>query len=251
MESKKCRICKENKDINLFSNLKNSKDGKYPYCKICDKEYKQKTSKKYQNSGYLILNNKKCTRCLINQDIKNFFNNKNTIDGKSTWCKSCSKKHNEFKKEEHTNYRKNRKDIQKVYSSNYYINNREREIVKSIEYKKIKRKTDPLFKLKDTISTGIYQSFRIKNYSKAKNTINILGCTIEEFKKHLESKFENWMTWENRGLYNGEFNFGWDIDHIIPLSSAKDEEDVYKLNHYINLQPLCSKINREIKKDKL
>lgn len=59
------------------------------------------------------------------------------------------------------------------------------------------------------------------------------------------------MTWNNYGLYNSEFNYGWDIDHIIPLSSAKNEEEVLKLNHYTNLQPLCSKINRDIKKDKI
>jgi hypothetical protein len=57
------------------------------------------------------------------------------------------------------------------------------------------------------------------------------------------------MTWENRGLYNGELNYGWDIDHIIPLSSAKTEEEVKKLNHHTNLQPLCSKTNRDIKRN--
>jgi hypothetical protein len=67
----------------------------------------------------------------------------------------------------------------------------------------------------------------------------------------LEDKFQPWMTWENRGLYNGELSYGWDIDHIIPISSAKTEEEIIKLNHYSNLQPLCSKINRDIKKDKL
>lgn len=56
------------------------------------------------------------------------------------------------------------------------------------------------------------------------------------------------MNWENRGLYNGELNYGWDIDHIIPLSSARTEEDVIRLNHYTNLQPLCSKMNRDIKR---
>ena len=35
------------------------------------------------------------------------------------------------------------------------------------------------------------------------------------------------MNWENYGLYNGELNYGWDIDHIIPISSAKTEEEVY------------------------
>ena len=77
-----------------------------------------------------------------------------------------------------------------------------------------------------------------------------LGCTFEEFKLYLESKFEGWMSWENYGKYNGELNYGWDIDHITPLSKAKTEDDIYNLSHYSNLQPLCSKINRDIKKDK-
>jgi hypothetical protein len=51
------------------------------------------------------------------------------------------------------------------------------------------------------------------------------------------------------GIY--EPNKSWDIDHIIPLSSAINEYDILKLNHYSNLQPLCSYINRYIKKDNL
>jgi hypothetical protein len=85
--------------------------------------------------------------------------------------------------------------------------------------------------------------------SKKSKSIEILGCSFEEFKLYLESKFEPWMTWENKGLYNGELNYGWDIDHIIPISSATTEEEIIKLNHYTNLQPLCSKVNRDIKKD--
>jgi hypothetical protein len=59
------------------------------------------------------------------------------------------------------------------------------------------------------------------------------------------------MTWENKGLYNGNPNYGWDIDHIIPLSEAKSKDDVIRLNHYTNLQPLCSYINRDVKKNKI
>lgn len=57
------------------------------------------------------------------------------------------------------------------------------------------------------------------------------------------------MTWENYGKYNGELNYGWDIDHIIPLTTAKTEDDVIRLSHYTNLRPLCSYTNRVIKKD--
>ena len=42
-----------------------------------------------------------------------------------------------------------------------------------------------------------------------------------------------------------------DIDHIIPISTAKTEEEIIKLNHYSNLQPLCSYTNRVIKRDKV
>lgn len=61
------------------------------------------------------------------------------------------------------------------------------------------------------------------------------------------------MTWDNKGnpkdgIY--ELNKTWDVDHIIPLSSAKSVEDIIKLNHYTNLQPLCSYVNRFIKKTK-
>ena len=59
------------------------------------------------------------------------------------------------------------------------------------------------------------------------------------------------MTWENKGKYNGEVNYGWDIDHIIPVSSGMTEEEVVKLNHFTNLQPLCCKINRDIKRDNI
>lgn len=41
------------------------------------------------------------------------------------------------------------------------------------------------------------------------------------------------MNWGNHGLYNGEFNYGWDLDHIIPISSATTKEEMIDLNHSI------------------
>ena len=94
----------------------------------------------------------------------------------------------------------------------------------------------------------------IRSYTKnrkSKGTIETIGLSHKDFINYIESKFEPWMNWENYGKYNGELNYGWDIDHIIPLSSAKSEEEVYKLNYYSNLQPLCSYTNRYIKVDKI
>jgi hypothetical protein len=59
------------------------------------------------------------------------------------------------------------------------------------------------------------------------------------------------MNWENKGKIGTDLNIGWDLDHIIPLSSAKTEEEILKLNHYTNFQPLCSYTNRYIKRSKL
>ena len=84
---------------------------------------------------------------------------------------------------------------------------------------------------------------------KKSNLNDILGCDIKEYRNFLESKFESWMNWDNYGLYNGQPNYGWDIDHIIPLSFAKTENELIALFHFSNTQPLCSKINRDIKKN--
>lgn len=125
---------------------------------------------------------------------------------------------------------------------------REKRKLKRNEYIINRQKTDPLFALTCNIRKMILKSFTNCGYTKKSKTFEILGCTYEEFKAHLESKFESWMTWENRGKYNGQPNYGWDIDHIIPLNSNKTEEGVIALNHYTNLQPLCSHYNRNIKK---
>lgn len=109
----------------------------------------------------------------------------------------------------------------------------------------------PLVKLKKRVSNFIYTALKNKGYKKKSRSHEILGCSYIEFKTYLESKFKSWMNWQNHGLYNGSEDYGWDIDHIKPLSSAKTEEDIIRLNHHTNLQPLCGKVNRDIKKDNL
>jgi hypothetical protein len=133
----------------------------------------------------------------------------------------------------------------------YDKNNKDAINKKRREHYRKKIKTDALFKLKNKIRLSIIKAFKQNSLSKTSKTLSIIGCSFEELKKRIESKFEPWMNWGNHGLYNGTEGYGWDLDHIIPLSSAKTEEDIIRLNHYTNLQPLCSYINRVIKKNEL
>lgn len=118
-------------------------------------------------------------------------------------------------------------------------------------YIKNRKEVDPIFKVSLLIGDLIRKSIRKQGFSKKSRTHEILGCSFDEFKKHLESKFEDWMNWSNHGIYNGELKHGWDIDHIRPTSSALTEDDVIKLNHYTNFQPLDGYINRYIKRNKI
>ena len=89
---------------------------------------------------------------------------------------------------------------------------------------------DELFRIKVRLRNLVRNSFRRQGYSKNSKTYEILGVEFDEFKLYFESKFTEGMTWDNMGE--------WHIDHIIPISSAKDENEMVKLNHYTNLQPL-------------
>jgi hypothetical protein len=70
-----------------------------------------------------------------------------------------------------------------------------------------------------------------KNITKNNKTFEIIGCTPQKLKQHLENKFTEGMKWGLIGQYIH-------IDHIIPLCSAKTEEEIFKLCHYTNLQPM-------------
>ena len=63
----------------------------------------------------------------------------------------------------------------------------------------------------------------------------MLGADYETAFNHIESRFKDGMTWDNQGE--------WHIDHIVPLASATTEEELIKLCHYTNLQPLWAEDN--------
>lgn len=186
-----------------------------------------------------------------NKEILNEKNRLYNIENKEKHIENTEK----FKKEnpEYMNqYREENKNKIKETRKNYIENNKDKINKKAQEYIKNRKKIDPLFKLSQSIRQNIRRNLKANSYSKKSKTQDILGCSFEKFKLHLESKFESWMTWDNYGSpKDGIYlpNKTWDIDHIIPISSSTTEEELIKLNHFSNLQPLCSYTNRFIKRN--
>ena len=145
-------------------------------------------------------------------------------------------------------YRELNKDHIKEIRRQYRLKNKEKIAKQKKEYQKKLLNTNT-GKLKHNIRQSIRRSLINKGYTKKFSSEQILGCTIGFFKDYIESKFEPWMNWNNKGQYNNQPDFGWDLDHIVPLSMAITEEDIIRLNHYTNFQPLCSHYNRDIKKN--
>jgi len=154
------------------------------------------------------------------------------------------------KKYNKKNYQNNKEKINQLCKE-YYVENKEEINERNNNYYKKRRKEDSIFRFKINIRSKISKSIKKIQSNKYDKTEEILGCTYIEFREYLEKKFECWMNWENRGLYNGTNNYGWDIDHIIPLSTANTLLELLPLLHYSNCQPLCSYINRDVKKNKL
>lgn len=145
-------------------------------------------------------------------------------DGFASQCKKC---HSEIYKG------KNKyKDINKFkeYQKEYQSKNKD-DIYKK-RYKKIKE--DKLLYLRHRISNLIRANFKSKDIVKKSKTTNILGCDYLFFKEYIFSQFKKGMNWDNI-----------ELDHIKPMHSAKNEKEIYDLNHYTNFQPLFKKQNRE------
>jgi hypothetical protein len=172
-----------------------------------------------------------CTYCKIAQPL-DFF----SIDkGKPrSQCKECRRKKmaqyrqddpEKARKSSLRSYHKNvdkAKERQAKYRS--LASSKEAKNQRESKYRK-----DPVHKLKRNYSNKLRKFLKQK---KSESCRQYLGCSFEDFKIHLESLFLDGMTWENYG------SKGWHVDHKIPLSSASTLEDIIRLSHYTNLQPL-------------
>jgi hypothetical protein len=234
METKICCRCKLDKELSEFSKHKKSKDGLRYECNVCH----SLDSKKYYNE-----NIEKSLKRSKDNHLKSI---KKDNERSRLWNKNNSEKLSELRK---LNINKKRD-----YDKKYQIINKEKKAIYQKIYREKNRekinqrelnrkKTEPLYKLTHNVRNRISKFIKSKGITKKNKTFNIVGCSSEFLKEHIEKQFTNGMEWD---LIWKDIH----IDHIIPLSSAKTEEEIYKLCHYTNLQPLWAKDNLR-KGDKL
>lgn len=223
-----CKKCSIEKDYSEYYKDKKSKDDHENTCILC---------RKYQKVIYWKNNKDKLTdkRKLFNE------NNKEHIKERQ---KKYYQENKEKISENKEKYKNNNKKKLRESSRRYRENNKEKVLNSNRIYKE-RKKECVIFKLTQTIRSAITKSLKRNEFTKNLKTKDIIGCSFEEFKLYIESKFEDWMTWENHGIYTGKYNETWQLDHIIPISHAITEDDVYKLNRFDNFQPLCSMKNLE------
>jgi len=252
---KTCKECKKTKEVSEFGKSSRHKDGLRSKCLVCRriagrKHYKKtleyqrnrKKSKpvkspkaiKKEKSDQLAKSGKKeCNSCLKVKDFFDYQKDKQKPYGVASDCRDCRnlKLRNKYKRD--PNYA----DTMKTRHSEYYQNNKEKVHKAANIRNKRRQKTDVLYALKKKVKRRIYDIARTKGWKTNDKKDKYLGCSYVELKLHLESLFEEGMSWDNHTTD------GWHIDHVIPISVADSYEEARRLNHYTNLAPMWAKSN--------
>jgi len=210
---------------------------------------------------------KNCSKCKTPKLLSDFHNNITSKDGKAGMCKICNRSYYKPKTKEQSirdvkKYALAHPDRVKANWQRYYAKNKDRLNKNKTAYgrtvsglatiKKSKDKHGEVWKerrrarrknptpkqktekaLRDRFNKVIV---RMKSGIKLCSWRDLIGCTVQEAKTHIEAQFLEGMNWGNHG--NGEGK--WNIDHIIPLVkfNLMDIEEQKKAFHYTNTRPL-------------
>lgn len=168
----------------------------------------------------------------------------------------------EYQKGYQKKYYQKNKDKISIKEKRYYQKNKDKIVIREKEYKKKnkdrikknrniylkkKRKTDINFRILLNLRRRINKV--LKHNFKSKKTVELIGCSTEKLKQHLEEQFTFGMNWKNYG-------FGWHVDHHLPCASfdLSKEEEQMKCFNYLNLQPMWATENikkGDYKKDEI
>jgi len=171
---------------------------------------------------------KHCTKCDQDKGLSEFSKRRSSKDGLQSQCRACGRAYQEA----------NREKI-RAKKKAYREANREKFLAYNREYRPHRRANDSIYRQIDNTRRNLRNILHGKNSHQP--TLDLLGCTGQEWRDHLESLWTKGMSWDNYGYGEGK----WQCDHIIPVSSfdqTKTDERKICWN-YLNTQPLWTKDN--------
>ena len=260
--TKRCPKCRQEKKVEEYSKKnRGTSDGLCVWCKTCDSNYKfdVRLRNKIRHASFIVDNKttKFCTLCQTLKLATEFSIHRSNTDGLHSCCKQCAsyrlKNYHKNNTLKNADNKFNESKIKFCPSCNinkpateFFVKRLTADgldlvcskcaVSRTTVYHLNRRKTDPLFNFKHNVCSLMRDAFGRRGFKKNSKSFQILGCSYEEFRWHLASQFQSGWTTENHGKV-------WHIDHIIPLATAKTTEDVVRLCHYTNLQPLSGPDN--------
>lgn len=185
---------------------------------------------------------KNCTKCDVERDLSRFFLDKKTLKYANI-CRECNNaKRREYlarpevklaKKQHDKEYNARPKVIahSQQYQAKWYQDNREKKLRQSYENDKKRYENDPNFRIRKCLRSRLKSA--VIDGHKSAPTMELLGCSVDYFRKWIEYQFVDIISWDNHGNY-------WHLDHVKPCASfdLTIESEQQKCFHWKNIRPL-------------
>lgn len=218
MKQKSCNKCLQVKDLEEFPIAKSCLDGRSGECKECRKQYDRdwyklnQESQKSKGRKYFSLN-----REAVLEKNRNYPKDKKALQGKR------------YRQENAVKIAAHKKEAYDLWRSE-----NPKKVTDRNKWEKEKRALDPSYKISGALRTRINSLLKNIDSTRTLSLIEIIGCSVDFLRSHLEIQFLPGMSWINHSVK------GWHIDHIIPCSSfdLTDPEQQKACFHWSNLQPL-------------
>ena len=122
----------------------------------------------------------------------------------------------------------------KARQDRWRARNKTKLVAYQVRYNQRRLNSDPVFRIVTNLRSRIHYALKKGKGVKSGKSMELLGCSLQELREHIQGLWQPGMSWDNYGMY------GWHIDHRIPCSAfdLTDPEQQKTCFHYTNLQPL-------------
>lgn len=236
-KGRECKDCGATKAEDLFASTR------HRVCRKCNtKKHKAQQTRKAANTAPKVRS--KCSCCGVTQAAEYFSKDKSQPGGLSAYCKVCkSQVAHDFSQKYQAEMEAAESltcTVCKQTKPVHEMRKTERSCLQcNSEYKapydRKRYATDENFRLSILLRVRILEA--LKGAAKSNRTMDLLGCTIPQFKQHIQKQFAPGMTWANQGQ--------WHLDHIVACANwdLRDSAQQAKCFHFSNYQPLWGSDN--------